>query len=185
MKQETIMKVLPIVGIILLISNYLVFGIKQTASMIFMIAIYSLFLGSFFFTFGAWVEEQTVKEQINSLTKECVKIYRLFIGDSKISKMEESDDTDKSVEEKNKKTIKQAMTVLGIGCAIGIVLSYMLCIISRGGNEAFKELVIKNIIVLIFVAITQATFFYTVSRTYKSLDFNKIVREIIQENFKK
>lgn len=185
MNQETIMMILPIVGVILLIINNVIFGIKQTSSMIFMIAIYSLFLGTFFFTFGAWVEEKTVKGQITNLTNKCVKIYRLFKGEGDISKIEvDSDDDDAKVEEHNKETIKSAMKVLGIGCAIGIVLSYMLCIVSKGGNEMFKELVVKNMIVLVFVAITQATFFYTVSRTYKSLDFNSVIRKIIEENFK-
>jgi hypothetical protein len=184
MKQENIIMILPIIGIILLIINYFVFGIKQTSSMIFMVAIYSLFLGSFFFTFGAWVEEQTVKGQIKSLTEEGVKMYHLFIGDKEISKMEsDTSEDDKKVEERNKKTVKEAMTVLGIGCAIGITISYSLCIFVKGGNQAFKELAIKNLTVLIFVALTQAIFFYTVSRTYKSLDYNNIIRTIIDDNF--
>ena len=50
-----------------------------------MVSIYSLFLGSFFFTFGAWIEELLVKDQIEHLTKEFVSVYHIFIGDKSIS----------------------------------------------------------------------------------------------------
>ncbi len=80
MKQENMIIVLPIVGTILIIVNYFIYGIKQTSSTIFMLSIYSLFLGSFFFTFGAWIEKETVRGQIESMTENvCVYIIYLLV----------------------------------------------------------------------------------------------------------
>ena len=88
MTEQNIMMSLPIVGIILLLAIGKFFGTKQASSTIFMLSIYSLFLGSFFFKFGAWIEEQTVRNQIASLTKETMAVYHLIVGDRKISKLE-------------------------------------------------------------------------------------------------
>ena len=95
MTEQNIMMSLPIVGIVLLFVIWNIFGTKQASSTIFMLSIYSLFLGSFFFTFGAWIEEQTVKNQIASLTKETMALYHLLVGDRKMSKLEISKDDKK------------------------------------------------------------------------------------------
>lgn len=184
MKQENIMMILPIFGIIFVVITYFIFGLKQTSSTIFMVSIYSLFLGSFFFTFGAWIEELLVKDQIEHLTKEFVDVYHIFVGDKSISKLaDDTSEDDKKVEDANKKLIGKAMLILCSGCLFGLVISYVLCVVGEGGMKdglrEFSGIAIDNFIVLIFVAITQAIFFYTVSRTYKSLDSNKVIEKIL------
>lgn len=192
MTEQNIMMSLPIVGIVLLLAIWEIFGTKQASSTIFMLSIYSLFLGSFFFTFGAWIEEQTVKNQIASLTKETMALYHLLVGDRKMSKLEISKDdkkSDQKVEDTNNKLVKQAMTLLVICCIVGIIISYIVFRFSDDFNvnkglnlgNFFKNVAMKNIVILVFVAITQAIFFYTVSRTYKSLDINTIVRKTISD----
>ena len=47
MTEQNIMMGLPILGIILLLLIWKIFGTKQASSTIFMLSIYSLFLGSF------------------------------------------------------------------------------------------------------------------------------------------
>lgn len=187
MKQENMIVILPVIGVILIIINYFVYGIKQTSSTIFMLSIYSLFLGSFFFTFGAWIEQETVKLQIESMTDDCMRLYHLFIGDKpigKITKSETIEEEDKEVNDSNKKLTKEAMMILGLGCMIGIAISIVLsCVVNEDNSFSFmSDIVVKNFVVLLFVGLTQVTFFYFVSRTYKSLDTNAIIRKVIEEN---
>jgi len=117
-----------------------------------------------------------------------VRLYHLFAGDETITKIVKSDDTnedDKKVNEENSKLVKKAMIILAMGCIIGIIISTILWYIVKGGESSFNfmsDIVFKNLLVLLFVALTQVIFFYTISRTYKSLDENTIIRKVIEDN---
>ena len=138
-----------------------------------------MFVPVLFFTYGAYIEKQIVKNQIERLvenfTSDATKLgYN--IPDVKVP----IDDTlDSIVKKNNKDLIKRAFTFLTVGFIGGVALSVVLWKYSNK-NFKFKHMMYENFGLLLLVAITEIAFFGIISRNYRSLDSNKVKKYILE-----
>lgn len=146
----------------------------------------SLFLGLFFFTYAAYIEQSVVKDQMAFLSNEIsssVKIlgpdisdqFKTYINSLPNINLE---DADKTVEQMNKNTKFNAIianlvfTIFVAICVYGIY--------SRSDKSfSISEILIKNFIILIFVALTEFIFLTYFGSKFISLNPNLIVHNLI------
>jgi len=154
------------------------------------IMLISAFLGSYFFTFGAYLEREVLKEQLNYLintTLHPIKILMPGISTEIKNKIKNynfkiDEQADINTENKNKKTIYSAIKFISLFCVVGLMVVIILSVIlDREGmtyNEFYKKLIIRNMIILVFIALTEFIFAYFFAKNYMSIDTNKLKQQI-------
>jgi hypothetical protein len=178
MDENTYIPLLIFAG--LLFSTYYFLGIRALSSNIFMLSIYTMFVPILFFTYGAYIEKQIVKDQVERLVDSFtsnVKVLGYTIPDVNIPVDKSLDDT---VKKNNTDLLKRAFTVLTVGFAGGVALSVVLWRYAKERFE-FMHMVYENLGLLLLVAITEVVFFGVISRNYRSLDSNAIKKYILEE----
>lgn len=171
---------------ILLVVTYTTLGTEGLASNIFMLAIYSMFVPILFFTYGAYIEKQIVRSQverlINNFTEDATKLY----GPMPSINFPQSSDTemDNKVKKSNDEIMKEAFIYLTVGFICGVLLSVVIWKYAKK-KFSFRHLVYENFALLLLVAITEIAFFGIVSRNYRTLDANEVKRFILTEIAKK
>lgn len=174
---------LPLVFLlILLFATYIGLGVEALASNVFMLAIYSMFVPILFFTYGAYIEKQIVKSQVQRLIDNFTSDARkLGYTIPPVSFPDSSDPAmDKQIQESNDAIMKDAFTYLAVGFVAGILLSVVLWRYAKKRFN-FKHLVYENFALLLLVAITEIAFFGIITRNYRTLDANEVKRFILTE----
>lgn len=154
---------------------------KQICQIILNVTIMSTFIGIFFFTYAASVEQDIVKEQSEYIAETMAnKIKFLLPQDVKneLSQLEAPDMTkaDADVKKSNTELRNKAMIVLGVVFVTGIIATL---IVAKIGNVGF-HIVKESIIILLFVAITEFTFLNIVTKQYKVADPNFVTGEVLK-----
>ena len=154
---------------------------KQICQIILNVTIMSTFIGIFFFTYAASVEQDIVKEQSEYIAETMAnKIKFLLPQDVKdeLSQLEAPDMTkaDADVKKSNTELRNKAMIVLGVVFVIGIIATL---IVAKIGNVGF-HIVKESIIILLFVAVTEFTFLNIVTKQYKVADPNFVTGEVLK-----
>lgn len=154
---------------------------KQICQIILNVTIMSTFIGVFFFTYAASVEQDIVKEQSEYIAETMAnKIKFLLPQDVKneLSQLEAPDMTkaDADVKKSNTELRNKAMIVLGVVFVTGIIATL---IVAKIGNVGF-HIVKESIIILLFVAITEFTFLNIVTKQYKVADPNFVTGEVLK-----
>ena len=140
------------------------------------------FIGVLFFTYGSRVEKDVVNEQVSYAVSQLFGDVQ-FIGGKPIQDMigqikpPNMENADRIVAESNKKLIMKVAIVLSVFFVVGTLIAYF---IARKYDVDFKKTLVKNIMILIVVAVTEFTFIKLFTSKYKSLDPNFIVKSIIQ-----
>lgn len=154
------------------------------------IMLISAFLGSYFFTFGAYLEREVLKDQLNYLvdtTLQPMKILVPGISTDIKNKMKSynfkiDESSDIKTEQQNKKTVDKAIKLITFFFIIGLIVIVILSrTLDREGisyNEFFKKLITRNLIILIFIAATEFIFAFFFVKNYMSLDTNKLKKQI-------
>ena len=139
----------------------------------------SLFIGIFFFTYGAYIESQVVKNQMKFLSEDVAEYINLFGPDvnayvktklndlPKINLKEE----DEKVEQNNKSVMIKALIANVVFILITIGIVYYL---NKTANLNILEVLMKNFIILIFVALTEFAFLTFYGSHMISIDPNKV-----------
>ncbi len=158
-----------------------------------MVALYSVFVGIFFFTYGAFIEQKVLENQIenivNSLTRDVLPFVPANIQqalskslDSEKSKIKENMSNANAAAEKNNKTVKKTafemlagIFIVGMGISVATASMY-----SEGSNKALLALLKKNALLLLFVIIVEFLFFTLVTKNYLSIDPNSVKQKIVQ-----
>ena len=139
-----------------------------------------MFVPILFFTYGAYIEKNIVKDQIERLvdnfTSDATDLGYI-IPDISIPV---DSSLDSKVKENNDDLLKRAFTYLTVGFAGGIAISVVLWKFAKQ-KFRFRHLVYENFALLLLVAITELAFFGIISRNYRTLDSNKIKKFILTQ----
>jgi len=136
----------------------------------------AIFIGVFYFTYVISVEKEIIKSQasliandfatsVNILPNNLIKSFKDNIQTTNNTKLDENQI--KHNNELRKKTYDTLFYVF----ISGILLSYFIC---EKNNYNYSTFLIKAIIVLIFVGLTEYTFLIMVIKNYISADPNYI-----------
>lgn len=148
----------------------------------------SLFIGLFFFTYAAHIEEQIVKKQMEFLSETISSSVKVLGPDvsrifkNYVNNLPELDlnEADKTVEKMNTKTKKNALFA---NIIFAIFVGVCVYFIFKNSDKSFsvKDILIKNAIILVFVALTEFVFLTYFGANYISLNPNVIVYNIIKK----
>ena len=154
------------------------------------IMLISAFLGSYFFTFGAYLEREVLQDQLNYLVDTTLQPMKILVpnisADIK-SKMKSynfkiNEKSDIETAEQNKKTVDKAIKLITFFFILGLIVIVILSrTLDREGmsySEFFKKLIIRNLIIMIFIAATEFIFAFYFAKNYMSLDTNRLKKQI-------
>lgn len=152
---------------------------KDITSIIINVLFVASFLSIFFFTYAVKVEEEVVIDQVDYLVKDFTSSLKLLPNEvlmpirERVKSFEKPnmDDLDKKVEESNEVIFKQAIMIVSITLGVGLIAAY---IASRKWNFSMFDLVKENLLVLLFVGLTEFTFLNVFGRNFISADPNSI-----------
>ena len=106
----------------------------ETSNVILHIMIISVFIGVFFFTYGAYLEKRILQNQLDFLVDDTIGSFKIFIPELSESikkplkeyqiKLDPSADIE--VSKSNKQIMKKAMYAILVGFIIGIIIIFVL-----------------------------------------------------------
>ena len=158
-----------------------------------MVALYSVFVGIFFFTYGAFIEHKVLENQIENIVDSITRDVLPFVPDDiKTGLYDKLDSAQKSIKttmsgsdskaEKNNQKVKKTafemlagIFIVGMGISVATASMY-----SGGSNKALVALLKKNALLLVFVIIVEFLFFTLVTKNYLSIDPNSVKQKIVQ-----
>jgi len=161
---------------------------ELTINVIISVLFISLFIGAFFFTYGAHIEGLVVKNQMKFLSEDIGGYINLLGNDinknikNKLLELPNIDlrEEDDKVKESNSKVMNTALIANIAFIVSSIFIVYYL---NQSGNLNIKDIIIKNFIILIFIAITKYAFLTYFGADFISIDPNKVKYNVV-ENLK-
>lgn len=160
---------------------------KEISNIIMMVIFVATFLGIFYFTYVAKVEEQIVAEEVDYIVDDLTSDLQLLLSDkqkdqirSAINKIPRPDlsASDKSVNDHNSQVFWSAIKILSVGFVIGMIGIYMA---SQYWKFDLLELIKNNLIILVFVGITEYAFLNFFAKNYISADPNFVKRTVLNK----
>jgi hypothetical protein len=154
----------------------------QISNVILNVTLIATFIGIFFFTYGKRIEQNIVKNQSELVASYLAKDLSTFIDKETAQKLTSNisipdmSEADKQVEEQNASLQQDAFKTLSMICVGGILLTI---IIAKYYKLNFADIFKTNIIILVFVAITEYIFLTFVGQNFISLDPNFVRRKIL------
>jgi hypothetical protein len=143
----------------------------------------SVFIGIFFFTYVSKIEQNIVRNQTIYLVDNIIGDLDILLPDSiKLllsSKLIAPDMSheDAKVEENNNALKKKAIIALSIIFGVGILIAFL---ISWFSKTKILPIIGKNLILLVFVALTEFIFLIFIGQNYISVDPNYVKYKFIQ-----
>lgn len=147
------------------------------------VVLISMFICIFFFTYASTVERQIVvkqtKDLVNDLSQDIVQIpiisqnLKPYVESWKLP---DSSSQDKKVDDANNLLIKKAYTIV---FTFAIVILTIVVILAYLYEISFFHLFIPNLIILVFVGLTEFLFLQCIARNYVSFDPNYAEYKII------
>ena len=140
------------------------------------------FISIFFFTYGAYIEKKIAREQVELAVDDLTYNIKYFAG-NQIAPLVNSlsppnmEEEDKKVAESNSKLIWNVAKLLTLFFVGGMGIAYG---VSRYYNTDFVVSIKRNVIILIFIAITEYIFLTFIGAKYRSLDPNVVKKTILQ-----
>ena len=169
------------------VEEYNVFTPDGIANLIFNVNIYAIFLVIFYFTYAVQVENQILDIQINDIMGDITTDIKDVITDQQAATLRNILDNitlpdlssdDIVVEKSNANILKYSIIAISVFtalCILSIILMHYFYKIDISHN------IVKNFVILFFIAITEILFLNFVSKSYKSLDPNVVKKLIIQK----
>ena len=186
--------ILTIIGFILIfiipIIISKIFSISKTADCLFLLVFYSILLTTIFFTISKKSELNMLSNQVKFLVEEILglgKIINFDLDDLALSNDTKHDlnDADDGIDSDNKDLITITLTVLSIFSVITLIVSAILWFFVYKKDKKYtlkkylQYIVLKNLIVLVFVFILQYLFYTIIISSYRPLDINIVIWELI------
>lgn len=154
----------------------------QIANITLNVTLIATFIGIFFFTYGKTIEENVVKSQSELVASYLAKDLSTFIDKNTAQKITSTltppDMTkqDQEVEENNKQLKSQAFHTLAIVFIGGLLLTI---IIAKYYKLNLTDILQTNLVILLFVAITEYAFLTYIGQNFISLDPNFVRHKIL------
>jgi hypothetical protein len=169
----------------------------DVSNVILHIMLISIFIGTFFFTYGTYLQKKIIKAQLEFLIDETVGSTKVFmpelLSDSVKKFLMEyqinlDNNADLIVEQSNKEIKKKALYANLIGFVIVIIIILIVCkkLDMEGMTKThfFLKLIGYNSIALLAVGLTYFIFSRGFALYYMPLDLNKIKKKIIDNLIK-
>jgi hypothetical protein len=146
----------------------------------------TLFIGLFFFTYVAYIEESVVQSQMGYLSEEILSKIKILGNDfitlfgNYVNTMGKPnlDKEDKEVEIQNS-NVKYKALYANIGFSI-IVIGLVYVIYNMSDKSfSISDIIIKNLIILFFIALTEFSFLTYFGSKYVSLNLNAVKYSLI------
>jgi hypothetical protein len=151
---------------------------ELTINVIISVLFISLFIGAFFFTYGTHIEGSVVKNQMKFLSEDIGGYINLLGNDinknikNKLLELPNIDlnEEDDKVKESNSKLMNTALIA---NIAFFVSTIFIVYHLNKSANLNIQDIIIKNLIILIFIAITKYSFLKYFGAHYISIDPNK------------
>jgi hypothetical protein len=150
----------------------------------------SSFIGLFFFTYGAIVEEAIVKKQTQDIIKSFTQDMNALMTPEQKSSMKiltnaslqspDMQQQDAQVEDDNKNLIMLSVKYIGILFLIATAVIVALIYFTEFTFKDLGTLLIKNLIILSFVALTEFSFLTYIVQNYIDIDANYVKYTIMK-----
>jgi hypothetical protein len=139
------------------------------------------FISIFFFTYASGVEQEIVKSQAQIMMNDLFQTITPLLNDDAKEKIMNYEVSDMSKEDadaldNNNKLINSGYSILIIVFIVTQVVGLALSIYFK---HNYNHIIIGNVIVLIFVGLTEYTFLNVIGRSYMSVDTNFIRWKIL------
>ena len=155
-----------------------------------MVAMYSVFVGIFFFTYGAYVEHKSLEKQIDNIVDSLTRNIKPFIPPGLTTKIIDEiphastirstmQNADSKAADNNKKVKKNAVEMLAGIAIIGVGVTGLLAAVFPKFINV-KTLFKKNLTLLVFVAVVEFLFFTFITENYLSVDPNVVKGYIVK-----
>lgn len=162
---------------------------KEICGIIMLVVLIATFLTIFFFTYASTVEGEIVEDQVDYIVNDFTKDLKLLppnvlaILKSGMKMVNKPDLTtqDKEVEEHNNKIITTTIKYVAILFIATVVIIYYA---SNKYNFTVGDLIKQNLIILVFIALTEFCFLNLFARQFISANPN-LVKKIILNNLTK
>jgi hypothetical protein len=135
------------------------------------------FLGIFFFTYAATVEQEIVQINASLVVEDLLDVISPILDDntkaSVITKLKYPDmhDADNEVYTNNKNVTTNAMGILAIIFVVLTTIGYGISYISKNN---YMNIIGLNLIILIFIGLTEYTFLNMIVKKFIAVDTNYI-----------
>ena len=157
---------------------------KDIADIVISVLFVSTFICVFYFTYVVKVTENVINDQMDYIVKDLsedlsfvpdsvMNQVKQYVKNIKVTGMEQ---VDKDVEESNKKIFWNVIKIIGISFIIGFVAIY---ISSLYFKFSMADTIKKDLIILIFVGLTEFVFLQIFGKHYISADPNFVKYTII------
>lgn len=156
----------------------------RISSIFLSLALFSIFVVIFFFTYAQHIEKKIISNQVISVVDDMKEdldtlkvpkdVTDLILLSSKNPNLEEED---KEISKNNRKLLIKAVLMFGclfLICVIGIYYFW------KRDKYDFKDLLKKNLITMLFVALTEIYFMNRFAKNYISLDPNIVKLELLK-----
>jgi hypothetical protein len=151
------------------------------------VLLFSIFIGMFFFTYGAMIEKSVLSSQMNILTANITDTTKLFgynVNNSLLNYINtivlpDLSEEDESVNNNNKKIITK---VININVIFFIVVSFIIYFVYKKSNKSYDlgEIISNNLVILFFIAITEYSFLTYFGSKFISIDTNQSKLSILK-----
>lgn len=165
--------------------NHNFFSKHTFVNIIVSVTLFSIFLSVFYFTYTSRIEEEILTIQIKNLVNNLSGgIKKLNLDKNQIKKVIDNitlpdlSKQDKEVEDHDNQLKKKAFFIFGI---ISLVCVILMFIFAYFYNVNVKSIILGNLLLLCFVALTEWFFLNFVAKSYMSLDINMVKRILIEE----
>ena len=160
--------------------------IEHISKIILSVVVISAFIGIFFFTYEAKVEERIVKQQSEEIIKDFTSEFRSLLPQPILKDVYNSiepslvapdlSELDEEVRASNQALVKKATRIIVIFVVIGLLLVALLCFIFRINP---RDMIISTTITLLFVAIAEYIFVTYIVQNYSTIDSNFVRQKIL------
>jgi protein-S-isoprenylcysteine O-methyltransferase Ste14 len=160
--------------------------IENISKIILSVVVISAFIGIFFFTYEAKVEQRIVKQQSEEIIKDFTSEFRSLLPQPILKDVYNSiepslvapdlSELDEEVRASNQALVKKASRIIVIFVIIGLLLVALLCFIFRINP---RDMIISTTITLLFVAIAEYIFVTYLVQNYSTIDSNFVRQKIL------
>lgn len=159
---------------------------EKIANVLLSVVLMSAFLGIFFFTYAAHIEKNIVKNQSEQIVIDLTADLNAVLTPKQLSGLRDLVSSyivtpnlskeDMEINENNKLLTKKASLAIITFVVIGLTAVFLL---SRMENFSLKDIIIRNMIILFFVAMTEFCFLTYLAQNYITIDSNFVKYKII------
>lgn len=162
-------------------------GYKACSDMLFMCFLYLCVLVVFYFTYGLSIEKKVINNQINIITNDLITFFGQF--GIKLKPLSEYDiDKEEAEQTIKNNTLKKKVLIL-VSCLflLTFIMSITIWILNNlklpyyGLDKYGKNIVIKNIILILIVVSVQILFSTFIIKNVLPLDTEKVVNIIVDK----